>query len=74
MFSLLLIIFGVFGISNLEIQKVQNLGFIGGRLYQKRLLDTVIANDNYDKDAEYISLNFACEFASKYNQNKGELW
>lgn len=43
---------------NAEIQKVQNLGFIASRLYQKRLLNTVVLNKNYDKEGEYISFNF----------------
>lgn len=43
---------------NFEIQKVQNLGFIAGRLYQKRLINTVMMNKNYDMNDEYISFSF----------------
>lgn len=58
LFLLLIVFFFNNIVANFEIQKVQNLGFLSGRLYQKRLLETVVKNNNYDKDVEYISLNF----------------
>ena len=74
---LLVFIMSLFVVSNLEIQKVQNMGFISGRLYQKRLLDTVLYNDNFKFDGDYISLNFGQpNFRSRFYKdeyNTGEV-
>ena len=71
LFVLLGFFFFKFSITNFEIQKNQNLGFVAGRLYQKRLLDTIISSKNYNEKDEYISLNFGQpNFREKFYSDK----
>ena len=40
-------------------------------MYQKRLLDTIVLNENYNKDAEYISVNFGqIDFKERFYSDK----
>ena len=77
LFVVLCFFFFKFTVVNFEIQKVQNLGFIAGRMHQKRLIDTVVSNPNYEESHEYISLSFGQpNFREKFYHDKyntGEL-
>ena len=79
--NILFIILVVFFVKNVtanyEIQKVQNFGFVVGRSYQKKLIDTIALNPKFDKNAEYISFSFGQpNFREKFYSDKyktGEL-
>ncbi len=71
LFSILCFVFFNFAVLSAHIQKVQNMGFIAGRLYQKRLLDMVVMNDSFDVNNEYISLSLGQpNFREKFYPNK----
>ena len=77
LFLMLVLVVGACLRANFEIQKVQNLGFVAGRMYQKNLIEIVESNENFDKTPHYISLNFGQpNFRKKFYSGKhatGEL-
>jgi len=77
LFFMLLCVGCCFVATNLYIQKVQNLGFVAGRMYQKSLVETVEKHEAFDKKSQYISLNLGQpNFRKKFYEDKyntGEL-
>ena len=47
-----------FVVTNLYIQKVQYLGFVAGRMFQKNLVEVLERHKDFDKEAQFISLSF----------------
>lgn len=77
LFFMVVSVLSLFVVRNFEVQKVQNMGFVAGRLFQKRLLDTLIFNKDFNEKGDYISLSFGQpNFREKFYKddiNTGEM-